>query len=158
VNGAELFRLGRRLIRLGVSALPPSYFSELPTSVRIVLLDVFENPRATIGQIAARTGFPQSHVSAAVARLREMGVLETEVDPVDRRRTLVEPSKAHIAEIRRAQAELDPVDSRIEAVLDERVGPGGSARLPEVMAALELLSSLLAGPADPSHRSATGGR
>jgi len=62
---------------------------ELPTSVRMVLVDVSAHPGSSIGEITARTGFPQSHVSASVARLREQGVLETSVDAADGRRTLV---------------------------------------------------------------------
>jgi hypothetical protein len=73
MNGPELFRLGRRLMKLGVRALPPSEFRDLPISVRIVLVDVFEHPDTTIGQIVERTGFPQSHVSSSVARLRTAG-------------------------------------------------------------------------------------
>lgn len=61
----------------------------LPTSVRMVLIDVFEHPGSSIGEVTARTGFPQSHVSASVARLRDRGVLETSVDAGDGRRTLV---------------------------------------------------------------------
>ena len=38
MNGPELFRLGRRLMKLGVRALPPSEFRDLPVSVRIVLV------------------------------------------------------------------------------------------------------------------------
>jgi DNA-binding MarR family transcriptional regulator len=150
MNGAELFRLGRRLIKLGVAAMPPSYFSELPHGVRLVLLDVFENPGSTIGQIVDRTGFPQSHVSASVARLRELGVLDTEIDANDRRRTLVVPSDDHIAEIRQAQGRLDPVEPTIERTLVERFGPAAGGRTAEVVSALELLSHLLAERLDPA--------
>jgi DNA-binding IclR family transcriptional regulator len=41
----------------------------------MVLIDVSEHADSSIGEIAARTGFPQSHVSASVARLRELGTL-----------------------------------------------------------------------------------
>ena len=61
----------------------------LRTSVRMVLVDISAHPGSSIGEITARTGFPQSHVSASVARLRQQGVLETSIDAVDGRRTLV---------------------------------------------------------------------
>jgi DNA-binding MarR family transcriptional regulator len=149
VNGVELFRLGRRLMKLGVLAIPASGFRELPTSVRIVLVDVFEHPGATIGQIVERTGFPQSHVSAAVARLRDSGVLMTSVDPADRRRTLVAPSTEHLARAERGQEEMEPIDDLLEAALVERLGPDGADQVAEATAALELLAGLLI-PARPA--------
>ena len=144
MNGAELFGLGRRLMKLGVQAIPPSGFREMPTSVRMVLVDVFEHPGSTIGQIVERTGFPQSHVSSAVARLRDGGVLETMVDPADRRRTLVAPSRTHRARVERAQREMEPVDDVIETALVERFGPEGVDHLAQATAALALLGHLLA--------------
>ncbi len=36
-----------------------------PTSVRMILVNVSEHPDSSIGEIASRTGFPQSHVSAS---------------------------------------------------------------------------------------------
>src|SRR4051794_36990823 len=117
VNGVELFRLGRRLMKLGVLAIPPSGFRELPSSVRMVLVDVFDHPGSTIGQIVERTGFPQSHVSGAVARLRDDGVLTTTVDPLDRRRTLVAPSPEHLAKAEAARPDLPTIDAQLEAAL-----------------------------------------
>src|SRR5919199_6202025 len=97
MNALELFLLGRSLMKIAEQAIPTAGSPRLPTAVRSVLLDVFEHPNSSIGEIAARTGFPQSHVSAAVARLQALGgALETTVDPQDRRRTLVRPAaEAH---------------------------------------------------------------
>ncbi|WP_210407891.1 winged helix DNA-binding protein [Allokutzneria sp. NRRL B-24872] len=89
MRGLELYLLGRRLMKIGERAIEPSHFHELPASVRTVMIDVFEHPDSSVSEITARTGFPQSHVSASVARLREAGVLLTTTDPGDRRRTLV---------------------------------------------------------------------
>jgi DNA-binding MarR family transcriptional regulator len=147
VNGPELFRLGRRLMKLGVRAIPTGGFRDLPTSVRIVLVDVHEHPRSTIGQIVERTGFPQSHVSSAVARLRDGGILETAVDPSDRRRTVVMPSPSHRARAERADTELESVDALLVEALVERLGPDGAAHLAEATAALELLAGLFTPPA-----------
>jgi DNA-binding MarR family transcriptional regulator len=143
MNGMELFRLGRRLMKVGVSSLPPSPVQEMPVSVRMVLVDVFENPGTTIGQIVERTRFPQSHVSGAVARLRNAGVLMTETDPDDRRRTIVAPSAAHLANVERARATMPTVEPSLEALLVERFGAEGAGRVTEVTDALELLASLL---------------
>src|SRR5580700_7501776 len=58
-------------------------------SARLVLLDIGANPGSSISEITARTGFPQSHVSTSVTKLRQFGTVRTETDPRDRRRTLV---------------------------------------------------------------------
>jgi DNA-binding MarR family transcriptional regulator len=141
VNGPDLFRLGRRLMKLGVLGMPSGGFRDLPISVRVVLVDVFEHPGTTIGQIVERTGFPQSHVSQAVARLRDTGALETGVDPNDRRRTLVMPATDRAARNERT-AELEPIDDLLAAALVERLGPGGADRVAEASAALEVLADL----------------
>jgi DNA-binding MarR family transcriptional regulator len=116
----------------------------------MVLVDVFEHPGSTIGNIVERTGFPQSHVSAAVARLRDRGVLVTTVDPTDRRRTLVAPSRTHLAKVERAQHEMEPIDDILTAALVERMGPAGAEHVAEATAALELLARLLT-PARPDN-------
>jgi len=91
MNALELYRLGRRLTKIGERAMASSgpAPARLPSGVRVILEDIGAYPNSTIGEITTRTGFPQSHVSASVARFRGQGAVETEVDPDDRRRTLV---------------------------------------------------------------------
>jgi DNA-binding MarR family transcriptional regulator len=91
MNAVEVYLLGRKLMKIAESAFAanPQHGGGLPTSVRMVLVDISMHPGSSIGEITARTGFPQSHVSASVTRLRDEGVLETSVDRSDRRRTLV---------------------------------------------------------------------
>lgn len=129
--------------------MPPSSFQELPKSVRMVLVDVFDNPGTPIGAIAERTGFPQSLVSAAVARLRDAGILRTERDESDRRRTLVHPAPDAATWAREARSTMPPVDDTIAAVLAERLGTAGAAELAEALAALETLGRLLGGANEP---------
>jgi DNA-binding MarR family transcriptional regulator len=158
MNGLELFLLGRKLMKLGEEAIPPSGFHQMPTSVRSVLLDVYQHPGSSVSEITARTGFPQSHVSASVARLRDAGALVAETDPADRRRTLVGPN----AEVRRGLHRLEWVP--VDAVLARAIGTGEPGDVAEAVAALELLARLLApqvlqvvegeaqaGPARPPH-------
>ncbi|MYS81323.1 MarR family transcriptional regulator [Streptomyces sp. SID5474] len=82
-----------------------------PGSVRSVLIalsDIVAHPDSAIGEIARRTGLPQSQVSAAVARLKESGSIETTQDPTDRRRLLVRPAATpspRVAEARAAGVE-----------------------------------------------------
>ena len=48
-------------------------------------MDTFAFPDSSVGEIATRTGLPQSYVSTVVARLRDLNALETRADPDDRR-------------------------------------------------------------------------
>jgi DNA-binding MarR family transcriptional regulator len=138
VDGLALFLLGRKLMKLGEEAIHRAGFHQLPTSVRSILVDVFEHPDSSVGEIAARTGFPQSHVSASVARLRAGGALVTAVDPQDRRRTLVRPSPQ--VRHRAPEGGAAPVDAALAAVL----GTQDPQKVAEVVATLEALARRLA--------------
>src|SRR5580658_1344034 len=81
MNPMSLFLLGRKLMKMAESALPQG---KSTTSLRLVYVDVAYHQNSSITEITERTGYPQSLVSTAVARLRESGP-----DPLDRRRTLV---------------------------------------------------------------------
>ena len=133
VNAPELFRLGRRLMKIGVESFPESKFRSLPTSYRIVLTDVIENPHSSITEITGRTGFPQSHVSAAVAKFRDAGVFVTTIDPTDRRRTLVHRSAEHEAAAERLVAPIEPALARA-------LGTRSMEEIEQITAALELLA------------------
>jgi DNA-binding MarR family transcriptional regulator len=143
MNAVELYLLGRRLMKIAEEALPKPASGGAPTSVRMVLIDVGEHPDSSVGEIATRTGFPQSHVSASIARLREFGVLETSVDPRDRRRTLtrVAPGIA-----KRSQRAAVPVDS----VLATALRSSDPTDVKEVIEALDELAARLM-PADDRH-------
>lgn len=136
MDALELFLLGRTLMKLGEHAIPPSGFHQLPTSVRSVMLDVFEHPDTSIHQITERTGFPQSHVSASVAKLRAAGVVVTATDPADRRRTLVKQSPDIPA---RATQFSAPVDDAVAAA----IGTDDPVQVREVITALEALARRL---------------
>ncbi len=109
----------------------------LPTSVRMVLVDISAHPGSSIGEITARTGFPQSHVSASVARLREQGVLETSVDAVDGRRTLVRLGES----FRERLATRAPVP--VDAALAAELASPDRADLARVIDALEAVAERL---------------
>jgi DNA-binding MarR family transcriptional regulator len=142
VNGVELFLLGRTLMKIGEDAMPP-----LPDGTRrqgstrvvlIVLSDVVAHPGSAVGEIAERTGLPQSQVSTAVARLREAGSVDTEPDPADRRRLLIRQAarmSARVAEVR-----ASGIDDAVAAAL----GTDDPERVAEVTAALRTLARLLA--------------
>jgi DNA-binding MarR family transcriptional regulator len=112
-------------------------------SARLVLLDIGANPGSSISEITARTGFPQSHVSTSVIKLRQFGVVRTEIDPRDRRRTLVwVVPKA----IQRAHSRIH---STADAAIAQALGHPPAAEVTEVMAALEMVAERLGPLAGP---------
>ncbi|MFI6799186.1 MarR family transcriptional regulator [Streptosporangium canum] len=140
MNGVELFLLGRTLMKIGEEALPTEGLGEYSTSNRSVLVvasDIRENPDSSVGEIAARTGFPQSQVSACVARLREAGSIVTAADPKDRRRLLVR--QAPEISDRVAMVISTPIDTALAAAL----GTDDPREIGEVAAALEALARRL---------------
>ncbi|MCD0443166.1 MarR family transcriptional regulator [Glycomyces sp. A-F 0318] len=142
----ELALLGRTLMKLGEAAIPTEGLGAYGTSeqsVVIVAADIRAHPGTPVKDVAARTGFPQSRVSACVARLREAGAVETDTDPADRRRTLIRPAaavSARVAEVRAADADhvlaaaledpdrLDEVKQALR-LLAAHLGPGALARI-----------------------------
>ncbi|MFF3516940.1 MarR family winged helix-turn-helix transcriptional regulator [Streptomyces sp. NPDC002573] len=148
MNGVDLFLLGRALMKIGEQALPqPSggaaRYAGSTRTVLVVASDIAEHPDSAVGEIAARTGLPQSQVSTAVARLKEAGSVQTAPDPADRRRVLVRQA----AETSERVAEVRASD--IREALAAALGSEDAERLREVNAALELLADALA-PAMPS--------
>ncbi len=119
---------------LAEDALP---HGKVATSVRLVLMDVAFHPDSSISQVTARTGFPQSHVSASVAKLRDLGMLRTEADPADRRRTLVRVTPAVMARAKGVGS------APVEAVLTPVLVGAGPSEVAAVVAALELLGRKL---------------
>ena len=130
MNALDLYLLGRRLMKIGEGAMRPPGAPPVPTGVRLIVTDIAEHPGSPIGEIARRTGLPQSHVSQSVARLRERGAVETEGDPNDGRRTLVRLSASVSARAARHSA------AHIDTLLAEAAGLDDPA---EVVASLDAL-------------------
>ena len=142
VNGVDLFLLGRALMKIGEDALPepPGGSGKYAGSARMVLVvasDIAEHPESAVGEIATRTGLPQSQVSTAIARLKEAGTVFTTPDPADRRRALV--SQAPGTSDRLAQVRA----TGIEDALATALGTDDPARVAEVAQALERLARSL---------------
>jgi DNA-binding MarR family transcriptional regulator len=139
VNGVELFLLGRALMKIGEDALPepPGGAAKYAGSARMVLIvasDIAEHPASAVGEIAARTGLPQSQVSTAIARLKEAGSVITTTDPTDRRRALV--SQAPDVSDRLAQVRATSIEPALAAAL----GTDDHARVAEVARMLQQLA------------------
>jgi DNA-binding MarR family transcriptional regulator len=151
MNAVELYLLGRKLMKIAEEALPKPATGGPPTSVRMILIDVAEHPDSSVGEITARTGFPQSHVSTSVARLRELGALVTSIDPRDRRRTLTRLAPGIRQRSRRAAV---PVDSVLAAAL----GTSDPTDVEEVIEALDGLAARLMPANDRPHTQPAGTR
>ena len=116
MKALDLYLLGRRLTKLGEQAMGGHEARRAPTGLRLIVIDVSEHPDSSIGEIAGRTGLPQSHVSQSVTRLRARGALETTSDPRDGRRTLVRLGPG-IAD-RAARLGSVPVDATLGEAMD----------------------------------------
>ncbi len=134
MKSTDLFLLGRRLMKLAEEGLPGQGVNN---SVRFVLLDITANPGSSISEITARTGSPQSHVSTSVIKLRQFGVVRTEIDPRDRRRTLVwiVPQAVNRAHSR--------ITATADAAIARALGNPPAAEVSEVVSALEMVASRL---------------
>lgn len=93
MNTGRLYQLGRRLMEVSRAAASDPGDPGLPPGGAVVLEDVLAHPGSSVGEIADRTGFAQSHVSETVAKLGSSGTLETAADPSDGRRKLVRVSE-----------------------------------------------------------------
>ncbi|MFD7031469.1 MarR family transcriptional regulator [Streptomyces sp. NPDC059917] len=139
MNGVELFLLGRTLMKIGEGAMPEPEGGDFRhggsvRSVLIVASDVSAHPDSAVGEIATRTGLPQSQVSTAVARLKEAGAVVTAPDPGDRRRLLVRQAaelSGRVAEVRA---------TTIEDALAAALGNPPPEHVKEVSEALEVLA------------------
>ena len=138
MKSTDLFLLGRRLMKLAEEGLPGQGVNN---SVRLVLLDIVANPGSSISEITTRTGSPQSHVSTSVIKLRQFGIVRTEADPRDRRRTLVwvVPDALEQAHSR--------ITSTADAAIGRALGNPPSAQVDEVIGALEMVADRLRSPA-----------
>jgi DNA-binding MarR family transcriptional regulator len=135
MNARGLLLLSRKLMQIAEAALPQN--NKPPTSVRLVLIDVAYHPGSSISEITDRTGFPQSLVSMSVAKLRDLGVVATEPDPTDRRRTLVRPTT------RMQTMAQERGETCIEAALTNALTVADDGQLTAALAALDVLARLL---------------
>ncbi|MET9899097.1 helix-turn-helix domain-containing protein [Streptomyces sp. NPDC006446] len=127
-------------MKIGEEAIPTEGVGPRSTSTRsmlIVMLDVYAHTDTTVGEVALRTGLPQSAVSACVARLREAGSILTATDPADRRRSLIRRNPEITG--RRAEVAASPIDNALGAALDTE----DSATIAETVALLEQLAERL---------------
>lgn len=148
MHGVELFLIGRTLMKIGEAAMPEpeggkGQYGGSTRAVLIVASDVAAHSGSAVGEIAARTGLPQSQVSTSVARLKEAGAVITAPDPADRRRLLVRQApeaSARVTEIRAGTIEDALTGALADSTPEDRK---------EVMDALDVLARHLS-PRSPA--------
>ena len=146
MNGIELFRLGRKLMKIGEESIPEAAFHKFPPSVLSVMIDILEHPDSSIGEITARTGFPQSHVSASVTKLRRVFAVVTSADPEDGRRTLVRPSSEFFT------SKVRDFANSVETAIGKALGTADVSLIREIIGGLEALAQRLSEePRTPEH-------
>jgi DNA-binding MarR family transcriptional regulator len=129
-------RLGRRLVDLSREVTTTSGRTTLKSADTAVLEDLLAHPDSAVNEVAARTGFAQSHVSVTIARLRDVGYVTTVVDPFDRRRSRVRLAAAtRRAILRRAS---HPADAVVTAALVDESRSRRAIELLEELADLML--------------------
>lgn len=139
MNAFQLISLGRRLTRIGEEAARGAR-SHVPGGVVLIIDDVIRHPDSSIGEIAGRTGLPQSHVSATVAKLRDAQRFRVRADPRDGRRTLVrvEPDLARAVGASGGRG--------VESAIAEALDGSTAGEVGEVVKLLEQLAAMLSIP------------
>jgi DNA-binding MarR family transcriptional regulator len=137
MNALDLFQLGRWFTKIGEESMRPSGAPVTPPGVRLILMDAFASADSSIGEIAARTGLPQSYVSESVSRMRDLGAFETRADPSDGRRTLVRVSGS----IPRVVARMGAVS--VDGALTEALGEMDATTAANLIAALDTFAARL---------------
>jgi len=138
MDPVELFLLGRRLMKIAESALPDVGASSARNrTTLLVASDIAGHPGSTVGEIAVRSGLPQSAVSQAVGRLVKAGSVVSEPDPADGRRTLLR----HAGETSERVAEIRATS--IRPALKAATDGADAASLDVIESALQQLSTAL---------------
>jgi DNA-binding MarR family transcriptional regulator len=144
VDGLDLYLLGRELTKIAEASFERAGAERPPLGLMLVLEDVVGHPDSSISEITKRTGFPQSHVSSAVARFRERGIVETRADEHDARRTIVRAKSSYVRAARRRGT------SSADQAITEALGAADPTAARDVIEALERVARLLS--PDARHR------
>lgn len=91
----DLYYVARRLKAYAEQSLgaKPGDIEAMPLHQRLILAQTLKSPGVTIQELSTRLSLAQSMVSTGVSALREQGLVSSEVDPLDRRRVKVIPSR-----------------------------------------------------------------
>ena len=139
MDAGQLHKVARLLREVALDATADP--GETPVSAGDVAIaeDITQHEKASVGEIAARTGLAQSLVSRTVAKLSDAGVVVTERDPHDGRRLLIS-----IAPGIRTGAFRSRARRPVESALRSRCPGASGAEIERVIALLDELAGILA--------------
>lgn len=146
MDAGRLHRLSRTLREIATAATAEAGDDRVSAGDLAIIEDLARHDGTTVGEVARRTGLAQSLVSTTVAGLREGGVVTSEPDPGDRRRTLI-TIEGSVREHVFSERALRPVDvaltSAVRAVQPEAADEEVDARTEAAGRLLDELATLL---------------
>lgn len=146
MQASTLHQLSRQLREIALRTTGNVGEDRVSVSDLAIVEDVSYHPQTSIGEIAQRTGLAQSLVSRTVATMREAGLFVTDVDPADRRKSLVgvAPStRLQLFEERGSRLIRNELMRTVEGIDDQAAD--------RVIAMLEEISAVL-GSREPNER------
>lgn len=138
MDAGQLHKVARLLREVALDATADP--GETPVSAGDVAIaeDITHHEKASVGEIAARTGLAQSLVSRTVAKLHDAGVVVTERDPDDGRRVLISIAPSVRTGLFRSRARRP-----VEPALRSRYPDSSEAEIARVVALLQELADIL---------------
>ena len=138
MDAGQLHQVARLLREVALDATADA--GETPVSAGDVAIaeDITQHDKASVGEIAARTGLAQSLVSRTVAKLHDAGVVVTERDPSDGRRVLISIAPGIRTGLFRSRA-----GRPIEPALRSRCPDTSEVEIARVVALLQELTDIL---------------
>jgi DNA-binding MarR family transcriptional regulator len=138
VDAGQLHKVARLLREVALDATADP--GETPVSAGDVAIaeDIAHHEKASVGEIAARTGLAQSLVSRTVAKLHDARVVVTERDPDDGRRVLISIAPGVRTGLFRSRARRP-----VEPTMHSRYPDFSEAEIAHVVALLNELADIL---------------
>jgi DNA-binding MarR family transcriptional regulator len=138
VDAGQLHRVARLLREVALDATADP--GETPVSAGDVAIaeDITHHEKASVGEIAARTGLAQSLVSRTAAKFHDAGIVVTERDPDDGRRVLISIAPGIRTGLFRSRARRP-----VEPTLRSRYPDSSEAEIARVIVLLTELADIL---------------
>lgn len=140
MDAGRLHQLARLLREVALDATAEPGEMPVPAGDVAIAEDIAHHEKASVGEIAARTGLAQSLVSRTVAKLRDAGVVVPERDPDDGRRVLISIAPGIRMGLFRSRARRP-----VEPALRGRYPESSESEIARVVALLTDLADILTG-------------
>jgi DNA-binding MarR family transcriptional regulator len=138
VDAGQLHKVARLLREVALDATADPGQTPVSAGDIAIAEDITHHEKASVGEIAARTGLAQSLVSRTVAKLHDAGVVVTERDPHDGRRILISIAPDVRTGLFRSRARRP-----VEPALRSRYPDYSEATIARVVALLTELADIL---------------